>query len=274
MLKKQFLIIALLCAVVQGAWAWSGSGTQADPYLITSLSDWNKLRSNVECGTTYNGTYFKLTNDISVASMVGSSGNTFNGIFDGDGHTITVSYNTDADGCGAFRYTNGATIKNLITTGTITTSNKHAGGVVGLNGADRLTLENVKSSVTINTTSSADSEGGLVGQTTSADIIGCAFVGSLLGSSAGGWGGLIGYKTKADGSSVNITNCLFAPESMSENRGWSGTFVRRDDKAVNITNSYYTVKLNNDSGDPVDGKLRHSITGRYGVSVECADSPH
>ena len=252
---------------------WTGSGTQADPYLIKNEFDWGTLAYYVGNGNTYSGLHFKLTADISVTTMVGTSDHTFNGTFDGDGHTIDVNYTTSADGCGAFCHTNGATIKNLITTGTITTSNKHAGGVVGLNGTNKLTLENVKSSVTINTTTSdADSEGGLVGQTISADIIGCAFVGSLLGQSGGGWGGLIGYKSKADDSSVIITNCLFAPASMSENRGWSGTFARYIDNDINIKNSYYTVKLNGDS-DPVDGKLRHSITGDAGVSVECADSP-
>ena len=276
MKKKTFLFLALLCALSQGSWAQTfggGSGTEADPYLITSLSDWNELRSDVLVGTTYNGTYFKLTNDISVTTMVGTSDYTFNGTFDGDGHTITVNYETSEDVCGAFRYTNGATIKNLITTGTITTSNKHAGGVVGLNGTTKLTLTNVKSSVTINTTSSAaDTEGGLVGQTTSADITGCAFVGSLLGSSGGGWGGLVGYKTKADDSGVYITNCLFAPAGLPDNTGWSGTFVRYIDNDVDIKNCYFTVKLNGEN-DPVDGKLRRSITGTYGVSVECADTP-
>lgn len=33
---KAFLTIALLCLLVQSAWAWNGSGTSADPYLIKS----------------------------------------------------------------------------------------------------------------------------------------------------------------------------------------------------------------------------------------------
>lgn len=51
-------------------------------------------------------------------------------------------YTTDAEFCGPFCYTYGATIKNLTTSGTISTSQKHAGGVVGRNGTSRLTLSN------------------------------------------------------------------------------------------------------------------------------------
>lgn len=58
-MKKHLLfIITLLCAVVQGAWAWNGTGTQADPYQISSVDDWNALVTAVEGGESYSGTYF------------------------------------------------------------------------------------------------------------------------------------------------------------------------------------------------------------------------
>ena len=45
------MMIALLCMVVQTAWAeWEGSRTQANPYQISSVADWNTLATNVEAG--------------------------------------------------------------------------------------------------------------------------------------------------------------------------------------------------------------------------------
>ena len=91
MMKKQliYLLTALLMTCFTStAWAWSGSGTSADPYLIANETDWNTLASN-SSSNTYSGTYFKLTADISVTTMVGTDGSRFAGIFDGNGHTLT-----------------------------------------------------------------------------------------------------------------------------------------------------------------------------------------
>ncbi len=238
-------------------YTFSGEGTEVSPYLITTASDWNGLANNVTLGTTYSGNYFKLTEDISVTTMVGLSNNNFNGIFDGDGHTLTINYTTAEEDCGPFHYTYGATIKNLITTGTINTSAKHAGGVVGHNGTGKLTLENVKSSVTINSTVNGNAEhGGLVGYTINADITGCAFTGSLLGASSKQCGGLIGWKSNTGNSSANITNCLFAPASLTVSTDNAYTFVRIPSQGtISVTNCYYTQALGT-----AQGKLAHSIT--------------
>jgi len=77
----------------------------------------------------------QLTADITVTNTAGTSAdNSFQGTFIGNSHTITadITYN-DGQGAALFRYTYGATIKNLKTSGTITTSSQHAGGVVGRN---------------------------------------------------------------------------------------------------------------------------------------------
>ena len=65
--------------------------------------------------------------------MVGinGSGKPYRGIFDGQGHTLTVAYDLNEERVAPFRRINGATIKNLIVKGTINTSLKLAAGVVG-----------------------------------------------------------------------------------------------------------------------------------------------
>ncbi len=249
-----------------------GTGTEQSPYLIASIDDWNKLASNVYLGKSYASAHFLMTKDISVSRMVGNhpGGDTFNafsGIFDGGGHTLNFNFTTDAEFCGPFCYTYGATIKNLITTGTINTSNKHASGVVGRNGTGRLTLDNVTSSVTINSTFSGSAEhGGLVGYSINADIIGCAFTGSLLGEKSSGCSGLIGWKTNTENSSANINDCLFAPTNVTVGKTNAYTLARNSSGGVvNVTNSYYTKTLGT-----VQGKNAHSITAGKYVMMENA----
>ena len=104
MKKTAILILLALLTFTPMAWAWNGTGTEADPYQISSTADWNTLAANVNNGSqTYSGKYFILMADITVtetissgtpATMVGTSdSNSFRGTFDGNGHTITLNYN-------------------------------------------------------------------------------------------------------------------------------------------------------------------------------------
>ena len=244
----------------------TGEGTEQSPYLIATFDDWHRLATNVALGESYNGKRFLMKQNISVSRVVGThpDENTFNafqGTFDGDGHTLTLNYTTSDEFCGPFCYTYGATIKNLITTGTINTSKKHAGGVVGRNGTERLTLENVSSSMTINSSFRGSAEhGGLVGYAINAKIIGSTFTGSLLGENSTGCGGLIGWKTNTDNSTVNITGCLFAPTSVTVGTANAYSLARNSSGGVvNITNSYYTQPLGTSQGK----QARSIIAGQY-----------
>ena len=82
-------------------WPTQGTGTDADPYLISSADDWNKFAHNVTYGRNYSGKYVKLTNDISVTTMAGDyqaddNYQPFSGTFDGDGHTLTLNVNNQS----------------------------------------------------------------------------------------------------------------------------------------------------------------------------------
>lgn len=70
--------------------AWVGSGTEADPYLITTLSEFYGLKVRVNSGETFAGKYIKLDSDISFDGDADtfSSLAKFSGNFDGGGHTI------------------------------------------------------------------------------------------------------------------------------------------------------------------------------------------
>lgn len=115
-------------------------GSEDDPYLIYFKEQWDLLAERVN-GTnaapkTYSGKFFKLMEDISIATMVGANTTDkyFAGTFDGNGHKLTVSYNNTTDQhTAAFRNVIGATIKNLHVDGTIETSTYGPGGIVANN---------------------------------------------------------------------------------------------------------------------------------------------
>lgn len=99
--------------------SWAGSGTQADPYLITKASELYGLSFRVGQGENFTGKYFKLGIDFDMNgdtlsfTPIGSYNNKFQGVFDGNGHTITnLQISTTVAG-GLFGYLSGATITNL-----------------------------------------------------------------------------------------------------------------------------------------------------------------
>ncbi|MBQ5453227.1 MAG: hypothetical protein IIT56_09565, partial [Bacteroidales bacterium] len=95
-----------------------GSGTETDPYLIESESDWNTFASDVNGGYPYSGKYVKLVADISVSTMVGASTHPYDvgvikpfaGTFDGNGKTLVIDIKDVEDAYIApFRFLDGAT---------------------------------------------------------------------------------------------------------------------------------------------------------------------
>ena len=73
----------------------------------------------------------RLVNDITeVSDIVGTSSNCFKGNFDGQGHTITFSKTVTGTTqyTASFGFIDGATIKNLKVTGTVTSGGRFAGG--------------------------------------------------------------------------------------------------------------------------------------------------
>lgn len=205
--------------------AWTGSGTESDPYLITSKSDMNTLASNVNSGTSYYKKYFKLTTDLDYAVDqwgnqgdftpvgFGASAYGFSGTFDGAGHTIsntkvTISY-VQSSGligdfyAGVFGYMNGATIKNLksenmyvLFSGT-NVSNFYIGGIAGVSHWSTISyceVENLK-------VSSYEYDSSTY-ETTSAKVEPYVGVGGIAG--LGGYGSTIEY-CKGEVDSVDFS---------------------------------------------------------------------
>ena len=101
------------------AWPTQGTGIEDNPFIISSTDDWNGFANFVNGDYTFSGQFVKLSSNISVSNMAGSNdAKSFQGTFDGDGHTLTFTKGTSAEPfaeeyCAPFRHVKNATIKNL-----------------------------------------------------------------------------------------------------------------------------------------------------------------
>ena len=256
-------LVLLLTMVTQGAWAQiypislSGSGTAEDPYLIGSSSNWNTFATYVSF-ESYTDKCYKLTADISTNVMAGlidpsttsEAMRPFKGTLDGNGHTITftlgVTKYDDDTPAALFAQLNGATIKNLNVTGSITTNGRRPASIASFVSGNT-TITNCKSSVAITSSRDADVDAGaFVGRVDAGKTLtmtNCAFMGSITYSSSQGYegGGLVGWLQ--GNTTANLTNCVFAPTSVSFNKTGDVQYKMftngESSSTTNLTNCFY-----------------------------------
>ena len=204
-----------------------------DTYTIKTVTGWNWfcfLLNNESSLDGFSGKIIKLADNISVTEMAGSLSNKFKGTFDGQGNTLTFNYTTTNYFCGLFCYIDGATIRNLHVTGSIT--GKEIGGLAGMANGN-ITIQNCRVSTSISGTEM--SCGGMIGYIAgNATFTGCVFDGEDVNSSLRG-GFVEGYDT---GKTVDFTDCLFAPSNNSDHY----TFISNGDSAT-FTNSYFATSF-------------------------------
>ncbi|MCR5366445.1 MAG: hypothetical protein K6E67_09930, partial [Prevotella sp.] len=182
-------------------------------YLIGTVQDWKDFAALVEILPKANA---KMTADIDLGNdqthISGtwkgeSSPEHYGGIFDGQGHTLTVNYNDNKHFKAPFGHCYGATIKNLHVAGYIyaRSQNPHTAGVM-CNSTGNDLVQNVWVSATINTNS--DAAGAFIGLNNSgaSTIRDCLFTGTITTvNSTGGDGCFLG---RVRYGSSNIINCL------------------------------------------------------------------
>lgn len=149
-----FACIAAMTAMAQSdgstvtnAWGLKGTGTEADPYLVSTAADFKAMAE--KCNAKHKGTgeYFKMTNDINFGGSegnpvqlpaIGKDGNAqiakiaygFDGSFDGGGHTISGIYHTEKDNNakGRFNALFGCIDKNGVVKNIVFSENNHITG--------------------------------------------------------------------------------------------------------------------------------------------------
>jgi hypothetical protein len=226
---------------------YSGGGTEADPYLISSKADMEALASAVNGNSDYSsGKYFRLTQDITdtITTIIGQDdSHLFKGVFDGGGHKLTVNISTSNGYAGVFGETTGATIKNLGVAGSVSSST--AGGICGYAGYGS-TITNCYNTGSVSSSSSLASSGGICGQASSSTITNCYNTGSVSSSSSLAYaGGICGY---ADGST--ITNCYntgSVSSSSSDAAAAASGGICGYTEGITITNCYNTGSVSSSS---------------------------
>ena len=249
-------------------------GSVETPYTISNITEWNNFATAVKNGNSFNDEdgqkHVRLLADLTVvtsANLAGASGKPFAGIFDGNGHTISiVTISGAAAGTSLFPYAKDATFKNLTVTGTITSSASGIAGFVGSAGGS-LTFENCKNQVTI---TGGGNLGGLVGETyaesntlansltytfidcvNDADITGTTSVGGIVGNVKTGGG------NDADDSStivatVELESCRNTGDITCDRTG--AGIIGRNGGITTITNSA-------NSGNVTVGQVYDGDTG-------------
>ena len=255
-----------------------GAGTAESPYLISSNSDWLVLADNIANDTIcYREKFVKLTADLAVTKMVGTNSvHSFQGTFDGDGHTLTFTAGSSSEPfaeqyCAPFRYVTGATIKNLNVAGDIYTSKKFAGGLVA-QASGTTTITGCRVSTVIHSSVGGDgTHGGIVavpsGMLTMSD---CLYDGRLLTTSGTTLcGGFVGWHNN---QTISITSSLYAPVttalsgSPAETPITNGATFVRGGSAGNYC--YYTEPMDEAQGRQVYASLPE---GELCVQAKAAD---
>ena len=242
-------MILLVTAMAMPKMAWaeitpqqpSGGGTSENPYQISTAAQLYWFAGLVN-GTLTDGTSQKtnanavLTKDITVnidllASLnkdgsikedgktvdtwkpIGSNGVTYEGIFDGQGHTISGLYfnNSNTNYVGLFGYNQG-TIKNVGVVDSYFCGNQNVGGVCGYNFlSGTITGCNNTGTVSGNT-----GVGGVCGYNNGGKITGCYNTGTVRGS-----GDDVGGVCGANYEGGKITGC-YNTGTVSGNEGVGG----------------------------------------------------
>ena len=242
------------------ATALSGTGTEGDPYIISTVGAWNEFAQLVNSGiNNFSGKFVRLTQSISVSEMVGASeAKSFLGTFDGYSQTLTFTKGSaetafGEENCAPFRYVNNATIQNLKVAGDIYTSKKFAAGLVARSyGTTNITGCVVNTNI-YSTISGDGTHGGIITMPSGTlRIEGCAYTGRLLTSN--GTNNCGGFVAWHQSTTISVTNSLYAPgDNIPE--GWSAinagaTFVRGG--SPTITGCYYTETMGDAQGKQVE----------------------
>ena len=208
----------------------SGSGTETDPYKISTYDDLVYFANQVNADTTYAGQYVVLTNDITTDTTtwtpigINGSGKCFSGTFDGRGHSITfnsaITITNEYVGLFGFIY-GSATIKNIIVNwnGELTGvalypdyNSLKCGGLVG-SASDGAKIVSVIVNGNINASHFTEL-GGIVGYLYSSEIQQVIYNGILTDANTtpttvGYVGGIIGKLVYFPYNQYSITDILF-----------------------------------------------------------------
>ncbi len=227
--------------------------------VIKNVDDWNNFAAAVANDEAL--PYYILEDDLDgITTTVGTVEHRFKGQFDGKGHKLTVAINNTEENAAPFSVVSSATISNLTVEGTIQSTQKFAGGIVG-KAYGKTKLVNCVSKVELisdidmnaNKKDGDATYGGLVGRNMESSTLtftNCFFYGLIRDIDLDArktikCAGFLGWNA----GQVSYTNCLQAGKVQVS--GNTATFHRGGSKPENFTNTYYIT----DCTDAVAGNV-------------------
>ena len=210
----------------------------------------------------------KLLDDIDLSgsdfTVIGTSGNHYKGIFDGNYKTLTVNLYAETSSWGLFRYLDG-TIQNLHLSGSLYTEWNKVGPLVG----------EIFGGKVLNCVCDVEVESGYGGDGAISGLVGrgsqdgslienCIFAGNITGTNYNS-AAFIGWS----GSKSTLTNCAFTGRiEVDASQGNPYTFARNPDN-VTCTNCYFVNEFGSHQGnttqisaeDVKSGKLCYLLNG-------------
>ena len=173
----------------------SGSGTEADPYLIQSAADFAYLQNG-----GFGGIYFKLTTSIDLDNKAFTI-DSFNGVLDGNHCSIRgINITNTADNTGLFKVLEiDSYVYDLSLYGTVSGA-KYTGALAGI------LKGKINNVVNYATVSGAGNLGGVVGNSKNESLVeNCKNYGNVNGSS---WnnGGVVGFAQNKVTGCINYGN--------------------------------------------------------------------
>ena len=292
---KQVLATLLTVAALfagQNAWAQTqsfptssgGSGTSSNPYLIKTTADLNALANDVNSGTTYSYKYFKLDNDIDFQpttawndttstennfTAIGNNSHYFQGIFNGDGHTISGIriYKPSDSYQGLFGEVGGfnGSIQKVTLADARITGKTYVGGMVGYNNVKVQNCHVTASVAIYAVVSQATMHGGIAGMNYGT-VSGCtsaATVSVAYGlTECNTYGGIVGMII-----SGTVSNCLAICATVDGNN-YAGAIVGSG--TSNLTTNYYrNCTVNGNTTNVGVGKNNSSedVEGARGIGI-------
>lgn len=256
---------------------FDGFGMKTNPYLIQTAEDLKTLAQKVNGGEKYEGKYFKQTADINLNNTewtpIGGTViqhpstweiSVFKGNFDGDGHQITIT--GDSDFGGLFGRVAEAIIQNCHVVGDVKGYNS-VGGIVGGAGVNTKILN---CSFQGNVKGDSDSVGGIAGDTSfGCEVSGCFVTGKKVE-------GLKKVGGIAGNACGTIKNCyalidVTAKSDFSPNTNEAGNYaggIAGDTFSVAIENCYYSGNVSaKDYAGGIAGDASGSTTIKNCVSL-------
>ena len=246
---ERLSLFLLALVLTMPTWAQGGSGNESETITIASKEDWKTFCNRVNSGqTTLN---VKLTQDVDLGSDIVMAGrehpynyNSFyyyTGTFDGQGHTLSFSWDAGSRDCIApFKYVKDATIKNLRTQGKITTKGDCSSGMVyGAFGTTTLTGCISDVDITGGSGSDASRAAGMVqavARDASVHITDCLVKGSITDNADESERYMAGFVSYNNGT-YTLTRCLYVGKNNAPN--YSYTFGTEHGISATFTDCYY-----------------------------------